>query len=194
MNTINPASFIADYWTDEEKPCDFFGFSFNSYYEPDIWDQLLKNFYIKTLYSLSKIEGLNGFICPGCIGEVHSPTAFMISDLECTNLLVQLKEPATRFSAGTLVLLNCPKIVPYQKTVKLVIEDNNVIIIGHVTGFAICDKYGSHLDCVKYIDKSKKRLCSFHESYYRLKLKMRSPLSFPISTHPGLSSTVQHQV
>ncbi|OHS92800.1 hypothetical protein TRFO_40884 [Tritrichomonas foetus] len=71
---------------------------------------------------------------------------------------------------GALVMLNCPTIIQKPDITFHLTDKKQLIFIGRVPGFAMCERYGHHHSCSKYVDRSKNRLCHFHTIYYSLKL------------------------
>ena len=187
MTGFDPVTVISNASKNTLKSCSYFNFDFDTEYDESIWEQLNDNFFYKSLKKISKYNGKSEVMTVGVFGESRTPSSFILTDLDSTHILC-----STRFTfeakPGTLLLINCPEIVYSPQYSMIIEEEKQIIDIGFVKSFGYCQKQGSHLACTKFIDKSKDTLCSFHKSYYRLKIANQFlvqsrlfPTSIPIS-------------
>ncbi|EAY02545.1 hypothetical protein TVAG_494940 [Trichomonas vaginalis G3] len=187
MSAFDPLTFLTPSNTGGPNNCEYFGFKFDSVYDPEIWPKLCENFFYLKLSSAMKEKGETNVITVGVYGEPTKQGNFILSDLKSTHVQV-ISKFKVEYSPGTLLLLNCPEIIHTPTASIQISSEKQILKIGKVRTFGYCERQGTHLACTKFIDLSKKRLCSFHTAYYRLKaanqLNMQKkyfPTSMPIN-------------
>jgi hypothetical protein len=186
MSAFDPLTFLTDSHTNSQNKCDYFGFKFESEFDPDVWPKLCDNFFFSSLRKVQRTIGSSNVITVGVFGEANRSNSFVLTDCNTIHIMC-----ATCFKVdivpGTLLLINCPEIVQTPSFCMKLKSPKQIVKIGFVNSFGLCDRHGSHLACTKFIDRSKDTLCSFHKAYYRLKaanqLKIQTqvfPRSMPV--------------
>lgn len=187
MTVFDPLTFITPSNTGASNKCEYFGYKFDSMYDPSVWPKLRENFFYAKLKDIIKENGETSVITVGVFGELIRPGCFILTDLKSVQIQV-VTNFKTEYDPGTLLLINCPCINHNQSNFIQLTNDKQIFEIGKVLTFGYCEKKGSHMACTKFVDLSKRKLCSFHTAYYRLKaanqLKVQQryfPTSMPIA-------------
>lgn len=168
MSAFDPLTFLTHTETSGQDVCDFFGFVFESYYSKSVWPKLIDNFFYKPIGKVIKTEGLSNVVTVGVFAEMASSGVMIISDLNTHQIKCNTFKKLD-ITPGTLLLINCPEVILSPNISIKLTKESQLVPIGRVINFGICERYGSHLACTKYVDKSKNTLCGFHLTYYRLK-------------------------
>ena len=186
MSAFDPLTFLTNSHTKSQNKCDYFGFEFESEFDPIVWPKLCDNFFYSSLQKVQKTTGPSNVITVGVFGESKGSNTFILTDLNTAHVLCTTSFKVDAIP-GTLLLINCPDMVQTPCYCMKLLNPKQVVKIGFVKTFGLCDRQGSHLACTKFIDRSKESLCSFHRAYYRLKaanqLKVQArifPRSMPL--------------
>ena len=186
MTAFDPCYFLVGANRCELHTVKYYGYVFDTEYDSSVFDELKEKFFFKSLNSVSKLNGQSEVVTIGVYGENVSNSSFIITDLDKTHILC-CAQFNIEMKPGTIILLNCPEIA-YKPLYSMVIKNEHQISeIGVSKNFGYCDKNGAHLACTKFVDRSKDNLCSFHKTYYRLRIANQFliqsqifPTSFPV--------------
>ena len=164
----------------------YFDYEFETEFDSSVFDQLCDKFFYKSLKTISKHNGLLDVFTIGIFAEQVSSSSFILTDLDKTHVLC-CAQFNVNFKPGTLILINCPEISLNSMIIK---SEKQINEIGFAKSFGYCDKKGAHLACTKFVDRSKDCLCSFHKTYYKLRIANQFliqskifPTSMPVHSH-----------